>query len=76
MPRGWSITNGATRASARPPESLVANWDGTDLAGRTLLVVADEGYGDFIQFCRYIPLAARQGGVVVRAPLGLLRLML
>jgi tetratricopeptide (TPR) repeat protein len=52
------------------------NWDGTDLAGRTLLVVADEGYGDFIQFCRYIPLAARQGRVVVRVAPPLLRLVL
>lgn len=29
-------------------------WNGAALAGKTLLLVADQGYGDCIQFCRYI----------------------
>ena len=36
--------------------------------GRTLLVTADEGYGDFIQAARFIPGVARQGRVVVSVP--------
>jgi Tfp pilus assembly protein PilF len=30
-------------------------WDGTPLAGKALLLIADQGFGDSIQFCRYIP---------------------
>jgi tetratricopeptide (TPR) repeat protein len=38
-------------------------WDGADLAGRTLLVHAEQGQGSAIQFVRYIPLIA--GGRVI-----------
>src|SRR5690349_14200004 len=30
-------------------------WDGTDPAGRTILVHAEQGYGDVIQMARFIP---------------------
>jgi len=43
-------------------------WDGTqELAGRTLLVYADHGLGDTLQFCRYASLLEGRGaGVVLR----------
>jgi len=30
-------------------------WDGDPLPGRTLLLIADQGFGDVIQYCRYVP---------------------
>ena len=39
-------------------------WDGNDPAGRTILVHAEQGFGDTIQFARYLP---RIGGRVVLA---------
>jgi hypothetical protein len=36
-------------------------WQGEDISGKTLLVVAEQGYGDTIQFCRYLPLLIRLG---------------
>lgn len=42
-------------------------WDGTPLAGRTLLVHAEQGFGDTIQLARYLPALAATGGRVVLA---------
>jgi len=33
----------------------VIYWEGEDLKGKEVLVYHEEGQGDFIQFCRYIP---------------------
>ncbi len=40
-------------------------WDGSSLEGRTLLVHAEQGFGDTLQFTRYVPSIAAQGGRVV-----------
>jgi tetratricopeptide (TPR) repeat protein len=41
-------------------------WDGSDLIGKTLLVHAEQGFGDVIQLIRYVPqIATRCGRVVV-----------
>lgn len=44
----------------------VPRWQGSEpLAGRTLLVHAEGGLGDVMQFCRYLPSLAAQGATVV-----------
>lgn len=40
-------------------------WDGSPLTGRTILIHAEQGYGDTLQFVRFIPLLADQGANVI-----------
>jgi tetratricopeptide (TPR) repeat protein len=56
----------ARRGFAQP------QWHGEPAAGQTLLIHAEQGFGDTIQFCRYARLAAARGLRVileVQAPL-------
>jgi tetratricopeptide (TPR) repeat protein len=51
-------------------------WDGGSFAGQTLLVHAEQGLGDTLQFVRYLPAARRLGGkVVLEVPPALVRLL-
>ena len=43
----------------------LARWDGEDCAGKTILVHAEQGLGDTLQFVRYLPLVAARGARVV-----------
>ncbi|HLK60282.1 MAG TPA: glycosyltransferase family 9 protein [Chthonomonadaceae bacterium] len=40
-------------------------WDGGSLAGKTILVQAHQGFGDTIQFVRFLPLLKAQGARVL-----------
>ncbi len=52
-------------------------WKGDfSIAGKTLLVLAEQGLGDTLQFCRYVPMLAAAGvRVVLEAPRPLIRLL-
>ncbi len=58
--------------AAGAPRFRQPRWRGEAAEGRTLLVHAEQGYGDTLQFCRYAPLVAAAGlrvVLVVQAPL-------
>ena len=39
-------------------------WTGEPLTGKRILVYAEQGFGDTLQFCRYLPLLAESGAEV------------
>lgn len=59
----------------RPRGFRQPQWMGEDLQGRTLLVHHEQGFGDSIQFCRFVPKAAETGRVVLEVARELVRLM-
>ena len=64
--RSWSM-------AARPFD--VPQWAGEPMDDGTLLLHAEQGYGDTLQFCRYVPMAAERARVVLEVPQALVRLM-
>jgi tetratricopeptide (TPR) repeat protein len=61
----------SARAAFKQPQ-----WRGEAAEGRTLLIHAEQGFGDTLQFCRYGKLAAARGlSVVMAVPESLVRLL-
>jgi hypothetical protein len=53
------------RGETHPRACDQPRWDGRPLAGRTILVWAEQGFGDTLQFLRFVPAVAAHGGRVV-----------
>ena len=50
-------------------------WSGKPLLGQSILVHAEQGFGDTLQFIRFVPAIAERGGsVVLEVPASLVRL--
>lgn len=67
---GWREYAWRTRMPAvakDKPKLAQPLWNGMRLPGRRLVLVADQGYGDCIQFCRFLPRAAERVGSITMA---------
>jgi hypothetical protein len=54
----WRFRIGGA-APLMPPTNK-PQWDGTSIPDRTLVLIGDQGFGDVIQFARFIPWAAER----------------
>lgn len=67
---GWRDYESRWQASGFPrPAYPQPEWDGSRVEGETVLLSAEQGYGDALQFARYATLVAQRGArVVLRCP--------
>jgi Flp pilus assembly protein TadD len=74
--RGWAEYEWRWKMpTIKPPKFKQPRWDGSPLAGRTVLLHAEQGLGDTIQFIRYASLLQALGGrVVLDCPVPLVEL--
>ncbi|RED51309.1 tetratricopeptide repeat protein [Aestuariispira insulae] len=76
---GWRQLESRWRLGTRPSEIAGMDkplWDGSPLQGKTLLLHAEQGLGDSLQFARYIPLAVSSGArLIVRVQPELVKLL-
>jgi tetratricopeptide (TPR) repeat protein len=64
--RGWPEFEWRWRSRGFRPRQLPRPlWDGSPLAHRTILLYAEQGVGDTLQFIRYAPLLKERGATVI-----------
>ena len=71
---GWEGFEARLRAFPVPSRAA-PTWRGGTLRGQVLLVHAEQGMGDTIQFCRYLRLIPARHGVLFEVPPALARLL-
>jgi len=64
-----------TQLSGRARDFLAPLWDGTAIEDRTILLHAEQGFGDTLQFCRYVPLIACGARIILEVQAPLVRLL-
>jgi hypothetical protein len=71
----WQDPHGSLRAVRR--EFAAPCWTGREpIDGRRILLHAEQGFGDTLQFCRYVPILATAGAeVILEVPVSLVALL-
>lgn len=78
LARGWAQYEWRWRVPgfvAKPPRLPRPRWTGANLGGETLLLHAEQGFGDTIHFCRYATLAGTRARVLLSVQEPLQRLL-
>lgn len=66
LEEGWPEYEWRLRTKDRIPRTFPQpEWDGVPLQGKSVLVHAEQGFGDTIQFVRYLPMIKARGGRVI-----------
>ena len=76
LQEGWAWYESRWQTPTLPPRAFSQPlWQGEGLGGQVLLLHAEQGMGDTLQFCRYVRLAAQQARVVLEVQPPLRRLL-
>jgi hypothetical protein len=66
---GWKVHEWRWKTNYKPfPNGLPEGqlWTGEQsLAGKSILIQSEQGFGDIIQFCRYLPLVEQLGAKII-----------
>ncbi len=72
--RGYALYD--AHRKVYPHRHQERRWDGSPLNGKTILLYAQHGLGDTLQFVRYVPVVAQMGGrVLLQVQPALLKLL-
>ena len=64
--RGWSKYEWRWSRGQLPPRGFSRpQWDGNSLLGKSIVLHAEQGLGDTLQFIRFAPLVKANGGTVI-----------
>lgn len=76
LPEGFQEHEWRWKLSVNRPRNFdCALWKGEPLHGKAILIHAEQGLGDTIQYIRYLPMVAERGGrVILDVPQSLCRL--
>jgi tetratricopeptide (TPR) repeat protein len=68
MPRAWTQYEWRWQNEpliGKKPAFSHPEWNGEDVAGKTVLIYGEQGMGDTLQFIRYLPLVAERAAHVI-----------
>ncbi|HEV3104757.1 MAG TPA: tetratricopeptide repeat protein [Trinickia sp.] len=60
----YASVDGADKVNGLAAAALLPRWQGEPIGDRTLLIVAEQGFGDTLQFLRFVPLACERAARV------------
>jgi tetratricopeptide (TPR) repeat protein len=65
--RGWEEFEWRLRSPGRKLNRgfQQPQWNGSNLTGKTILLHTEGGFGDALQFIRYVPMVAERGGGII-----------
>ncbi len=76
LQEGWALYESRWETPTLPPRPFAQPlWQGETLGDQVLLLHAEQGMGDTLQFCRYVRLAAERARVVLEVQPPLRRLL-
>jgi len=70
LEEGWKEFEWRLRSEhmvRRDPVFSLPSWNGEAIGDRVILLLADQGLGDTLQFCRHVPQVASRGGRIILA---------